>query len=575
MTQGLEIDRRTLMQASGVAGAGALGLGAVTADPDDDHYVVASDTHLGSPYSDSDEFETFLTTDVPELDPDVLVLAGDAFEMWFRGIGSALLEFSNVADRLATLQDNGTDVALVAGNHDRRLVTVGEGLDDEIAPGEPWTIGEEFFFQSGDTEFVAVHGDGPDPIQLNPVSRTLCDGTDALGAILLILVGWWEGMQPWAPVGETGSVTATGKYQSVSLSGSYEDPVVLTSQPAAGGPVQTRTAAGLADGTGSFQLRLDGARQASPVQYAVFERGRHVLGGGTAVEASRTSAGDDWQTVTFEEPFGAAPVVFATVQTTLADRPRARRDARDSREADVSVPQIRNVTEMGFEVRIDGDAEVGFAAVERGDITTRGRHGVAGVDSVEGTDAVGFDRAFADTPAVFAAPQAATGGPAVAASGSVGPAATEVSLQTADGTPASGAVGYLALTGDGPLHASTSSTVPTPDLERRFRSEWQRRLDASDEYLGSAVPEQPPTMAGLEPMATGHEDIKNALLEKYEEFVLFGHTHVPDLGDRYANTGSWTDRSPDSEPQRTYVEIIDGDATVWDWSPDGREKLYD
>ena len=81
-----------------MVGAGALGLGAVTADPDDDHYVIASDTHLGSPFANLSDFEQFLSQDVPVLDPDVLVMAGDCFEMWFRGMSSTLLEYSNVAE---------------------------------------------------------------------------------------------------------------------------------------------------------------------------------------------------------------------------------------------------------------------------------------------------------------------------------------------------------------------------------------------------------------------------------------------------------------------------------------------
>jgi predicted phosphodiesterase len=529
------MDRRTLMQASGVAGAGVLGLGAVSADPDDDHYVIASDAHLGSPFSNGSDFQEFLTTDVPEIDPDVLVIAGDCFEMWFRGMSSALLEYSNVGNYFEMLEENGTDVALVAGNHDRRLVTIGDGLEDP--PGSPWEIGEEFFFESGDQEFVAVHGDGPDPIQIDPISEALCTKTDFIGSILASLIDWWEALEPWTQAGETGSVSVTDSSRTVSLQGSYDDPVVVTSQ-SSGGPVRARVGSSLRTDSDSLELRAaDG-----DIQYAVFDSGRHVLGTGTAVEAGRTAAAGNWQTVTFEDAFDAPPVVLTTVQATDRNRYATRR-GRYSTETGTA--QVRNVTEMGFEVRLDGRGDVGFAAIERGDVTVRGRRGVAGVGA--DSDSLSVERAFADTPSMFVGPQTASD---------------------------DGPVGYLALAGEGPLYASESSTLATPDAEELLQTEWQRRIDAAD-VDSAALPEQPPGMAGLEPAASDDESIKESLLEKYEEFVVFGHTHMPGLGDRYANTGSWTARSPNSVPVNTFLEIQDGEVTVWNWSSDGNEPLYE
>jgi predicted phosphodiesterase len=539
------MDRRTLVQTSGVVGAGALGLGAVSADEDADHYVIASDAHLGSPYANASDYEEFLTTTVPDIDPDVFVMSGDCFEMWFRGMSSVLLEYTRISDYFETLETNGTDVTLVAGNHDRRLVTVGGGLDDP--PGSPWQIGEEFFFQSGDQEFVAVHGDGPDPVQIDPISEALCTQTDFIGSVLAALVGWWEGLSPWEQAGETGSVTVTGS-RAVSLQGSYDDPVVLTARSSGDDPVRAQVSSGPGTTTDTAELQVQGGD--TDVQYAVFESGRHVLGTSTVLEAGHTAAGGDWQTVTFEEAFDTPPVVLTNVQSTGRGlRPagsgpvRARRYGSGGTD---SAPQVRNVTELGFEVRVDGRADIGFAAVERGDITLDGRRGVAGVGAVE-SGALSLGRAFAGTPSVFTTPQ----------------------------TPSeSGSLGYLALTGDGGLYASASTTVPTPDAEQLLESEWQRRIDDAG-LDADALPERPPGMAGLGPMAGEQDSIKESLLEKYEEFVVFGHTHIPGLGERYANSGSWTTRSPDSEPENTFLEIQDGDVTVWDWSPEGREPLFE
>ena len=531
------MDRRTLMQVSGVAGAGALGLGAVTADPASEHYVIASDTHLGSPFANDADFQAFLTTEVPAIDPDTLVMAGDCFEMWFRGMSSALLEYSSVADQFQTLEQNGTDVTLVAGNHDRRLVSVGEGLDDP--PGSPWEIGEEFFFQSGGTEFVAVHGDGPDPIQVDPVSETLCRQTDLIGSVLAALVGWWDGLEPWAHAAETGSVTVTDGSRRVPLEGSYDDPVVVTAG-SADGPVTAGRV-----GADSVELRAPAAD--ADVGYAVFESGRHVLGSSTAVEAGRTVASGGWQTVSFAEPFDSTPVVLADVQT--AGRTRAGRDIRFGRlprRSDTPALRVRNVTELGFEVRVRGTAEVGFAAVEPGDISVRGRHGVADVGAVT-PDSPSFGRVFAETPTLFS---------------------------NAGVVSDPGSTGYVALTGDGPLYVSASTALSTPDAEAMLRSEWEQRVDAAG-IDPDAVPEQPPGMAGLEPTSADDGSIRETLLDTYEEFVIYGHTHMPGLGERYANSGSWTGRSPDSEPENTFIEIQDGAVTVWDWSPDGKSVLYE
>jgi len=127
--------------------------------------------------------------------------------------------------------------------------------------------------------------------------------------------------------------------------------------------------------------------------------------------------------------------------------------------------------------------------------------------------------------------------------------------------------GYLALAGEGPLRASDSTTVTTPDTERLVRSEWQRRLEGTDLTLPEQLTERPPWMSGDD------ESTRSSLLDTYEEFVVFDHIHRPQVGDRYANTGSWTSRSPNSEPENTCLEIQNGEVTLWDWSPDGREQL--
>lgn len=606
MTEGqdgmeLSTDRRTLMKASGAAaGAGALGLaaGSVTADSDQEHYLVASDAHLGSPYANPERFEQFVSTEVPTVDPDVLVLAGDIYEQWFRGMGSTLLEYSNVTEILEMLHANGTEVVVVTGNHDRRLITVGADDNEDLAPGEPWTYADEYFFESGDEEFVAVHGDDGDPLQQDPISQLLCVGTDDFGALMIEVMEWWDGLNPFATVGETGSVTVTATgtdLQRVALSASYDDPVVVTSPPATtDGLVQPRvntlTPARSRRDIDRFEIRLDewedNARvDATTVDYAVLERGRHVLGVDTPAEAGRVTAGDEWVSVSFDEAFDQRPIVLADVQTADDDAWSPRFGGEPATPA---VPDVRNVRPSGFQVRLREDgsgvsspAEVGFLAVERGRPTVQGRRVEAADNVISESGPLGLDREFADTPTLLAAPQTAvTDAPVLPAYEQVGPDSAHLTLRDATGTPVSGTVGYLALGGTGPLLATESTAVPTVNAESRLESKWHTILDEEDELpLPEPIPpeslDSPPAMAGLEPKFLGHDAVRDNLLDMYEEFVVFGHTHMPDLGDRHANSGAWTSRRSGDTPENTYVEIDGGQVTVWNSTPTGREKLFE
>ena len=267
----------------------------------------------------------------------------------------------------------------------------------------------------------------------------------------------------------------------------------------------------------------------------------------SARQPSEPPAPRDWETVTFAEPFDRPPVLLTDTQPTADPA------------GDI---QVRNVTRAGFETRIDGSGSVGYLAVEPGDLTVRGRRGVAGRASVDGRGTVGFDRSFRDRPVTLVSARTPEEG------------SVAVSRAGTDGLTVAGAgsVGYLALQPGG-LHASESSSVRVPTVESRVQSRWEHLTEQAG--TGDLLPDQPPGVAGVEPLATGHEFVKSQLLDSYERFVLFGHTHVPDRGDRYANAGPWTTRGP-SVTENNYIEILDGEVTVWDWSgPGERAPLFD
>jgi len=352
---------------------------------------------------------------------------------------------------------------------------------------------------------------------------------------LLAFIDYVDPLQPWAQVGEVGSTRASDDRSTVETGRTYEDPVVVTTGDGTANPRVRDT------GAGGFEVAAGGGR----LGYAVVERGRHTIGT-TAVEAGRASP-DGWETVTFAEPFDRLPAVLTDTQPTGRGMPKEVR--------------VRNITRAGFEARLDGPGSVGYLAVEPGDLTARGRRGVAGRAAVDGRGTVGFDRTFRNRPVALVSAQ-------TPGRGSVAAPQVETDGLTVAGD---GVVGYLALQPGG-LQASVSSTVSVPAVESQVQAGWERLAEQS---AVDTLPDQPPGVAGSEPLATGHESVKSQLLDTYERFVVFGHTHVPDRGDRYANAGPWTTRGP-NVTENNYVEILDGEVTVWDWSgPGEREPLFE
>jgi UDP-2,3-diacylglucosamine pyrophosphatase LpxH len=594
---------------SGAAGVGTLALGGpVRADQNDEHYVIASDFHLGSPFASEAKSRQFLDEEVPSLDPDVLVLAGDIYEMWWRGKLSSALDVGQFSAQLEQLHESGTDVVLVAGNHDRWLLEVGQDAADLIAPGEPWEVGEEFYFESGETAFVAVHGDEGDIIQRDPLSEWLCLQTDQFGTFLLEVLDLISGL---GTVGEMGSASVAGEdWQSVSLTRQYDDPVVVPGPLGGAGLVRPRLRTGSSLlGTAGFEVRLepwgDGTPASETVDFLAMERGYHEFGTDSAAAVDRLSADGDWQTVSFTEPFEQPPAVFTAVQGTGTSGgpvtgPSARRRRTRGREraagararargedefavvgAPVSV-QVRNVTEMGFDLRLAAETEplpheVGVVAIARGTAALGGGSVEVGVpgDTGGGELPVSFDSLPGDPDQMFAGPQSTTAaGPALTRLSVGGGGDASVSVLAGDGTPVSETVGYLAADGVGLVSAS-SSTALESDPDTVLQQEWETLLASDGPVPVGEAPEVSPTAGLLDPVFAGQQSTRENLLEMFDEFVVFGHTHRPDLGERYVNSGSWTNRSPDSVPQNTYVEIDQGDITVWDWSPGGREPVFE
>lgn len=546
-----------------------------------DHYLVVSDSHLGDRYANGEAFRQFLDEEVPAIDPDMLILAGDIYELQYRGLSSVLLEENGIATRLRDLQDSGTSVRLVAGNHDRRLVSIGRGMGED-APDLPWVVGDEFHFESGDTSFVAAHGDGADPGHVDILNEWLCLLPDDLA---LQLEQFVSGGPP--TVGESGAVAvSTHETTTVPLERTYDTPVVLTSPVTATDetPVQPRVetdAAGtVSPATDRFDLRLatwtGDHRGQETVHYVVFEAGRHVLGLDATVEAGRTVADGAFQQVTFQSAFDRTPMVLASVQTTRpATDTQSGRATRFSGLSDwrvsPAVPAVRSVTPEGFEVRLRGrdtaaptPRTVGFLAV---DVAEAMAGAVTAAQAGDGWRSHRFGRTFFADPAVLATRQ--DGQPVLPRQRDLDGTGVDLLFHHLDGTVASdaGKLAHLAVPGGYTFVAETSSIAPTEteSVETVLEGAWADPPAVEGGDDGRPVTEPADHQFTIQTITDGMLDIYP------DRFVVFGHTHTPALGDRHVNAGAWTERTTSIE--NTYVEIDGGDVTVWDYSPAGREQL--
>jgi UDP-2,3-diacylglucosamine pyrophosphatase LpxH len=589
-----------VLKASGLAaGATALGVAAesVVAQDGAEHYMFASDVHLGSPFSNAGKFEEFLNNEVPSVDPDVLVLNGDVFEMWFRGMSATLLQYTNIASTVEEIHQNGTEVVLTAGNHDRRLITIGEQVPDAVTPGAPWQIGNDFFFESGGRSFVATHGDSGDPLQVNPLSNLLCATSDSTGGLLVDLYNWFTGTDSGTAVGSAGPETVTTtdpEWQTTTFDGSDSDSVVLTSpvESTGGPPVQARVKHGYSTASwnpNSVDIRVESwtpfGRVDDPdqtVHCAVLETGRHAIGRNDVAVTGRTVAGGEWTTVTFDEQFDDRPVVFTEVQSTNVDD-EVQWTLTPSRST------VRNVTKSGFEVRVHepddetpAQQEVAFVAVEPG----RSIHGdgiaeVATTGIADDTwQTVTFEQEFDDVSVLLAAVQTDDGTPVIPQYRNLDSGSVELSFRTTSGQfTGSATVNYLVLGDTDTFYASTGGSVgASGNSSQQVQQQWQEIIESADVIDASEMPDQPPGMAGARSsrFSTRASTAQNLLDIYPDAFVVFGHTHVPTVGNRYVNSGAWTSRGGRSNlPENTYIEIDSGDITVWNWQPTGREILFD
>lgn len=180
--------------------------------------VHVSDIHLGhESHHNPRKFADFMSNVVSKINPDLLIVAGDFLEFWRSSIESVLTNYREQISTLLSLLDT-TQVALIAGNHDYRLID----LQADII------VTEGVRFKSGDTMFKSIHGHNYDAKNSNNYSNEgLCLTSDETGAAM---DKYWDaitGVLPFklsfnrATLGAPNTATPFGPVQHLS------DPDVL------------------------------------------------------------------------------------------------------------------------------------------------------------------------------------------------------------------------------------------------------------------------------------------------------------------------------------------------------------
>jgi hypothetical protein len=221
-----------------------------------------------------------------------------------------------------------------------------------------------------------------------------------------------DGNREIRPIGEAGQVTVRqegAEWHTVTLSRTYEKPVVVMGPPAHRGehPLTVRVR-NVQPGQFEFRLEeweyLDGPRMTTTLSYLVVEAGSHRLADGTPVEAGIASAvSTSWRRIN-ASAFSAAPVYFAQVASANDAMPVAVR--------------LRHASASGFEVQLqESEAQPDDHAAEEVHLIGMGETVISGLLEVGRTEDAVTDRwftiPFAESfrePSFVAAMQSSDGG---------------------------------------------------------------------------------------------------------------------------------------------------------------------
>jgi len=238
-------------------------------------------------------------------------------------------------------------------------------------------------------------------------------GSDS-GSGLLNAAGALGGSSPSSSIGETGSVetkqSGPDQWHSVSLSGSYTDPIVIMNPLShdGGHPSHVRLRNVTGDGF-EFKIEewkyLDGWHTSETTQYLVVEAGTHELADGSLLEAGTVTTQTDFTDVSLTQSFDSTPVVFGQAQTFNGNHP--------------IVTRLRDVSSSSLSLKVqEEEAEgwhatetVGYLALQAGAGSNGGQTYEVGRTANTVTDdwtTISFDQSYG-TPLFIASMQTADG----------------------------------------------------------------------------------------------------------------------------------------------------------------------
>ncbi|ADW16541.1 PKD domain containing protein [Desulfobulbus propionicus DSM 2032] len=138
---------------------------------------------------------------------------------------------------------------------------------------------------------------------------------------------------------ETGEVAVTGEWVRVSLSSTFQNPVVIAGPASFNDPAPGVIRLRNVDATG-FDIKftewnyLDGAHPQETASYLVIEKGHHTLPDGSMVEAGSFTGKTSFATIPFNQAFSKKPVMMTTIAS--------------NNETDTISGRIKDVTTSGF-----------------------------------------------------------------------------------------------------------------------------------------------------------------------------------------------------------------------------------
>ncbi len=358
---------------------------------------------------------------------------------------------------------------------------------------------------------------------------------------------------PRAPIGEVHRLVLTDAAQTVTFAHSYDAPVLVAQGASFVGPDPvTVRLLDVTQGGATLRLQepnyLDGVHSAEAVTLLVMESGRHELADGTAIEAGLhttgrlTSAGFD--SVRFEMPFDAPPVLLSTVMTDNGpDWVVTRHDAASASGFSVALQEEEALNGGGHAAE-----QIGWVAIEAGRGAWSGltweAGTAAGIDSFGGRHAFAapFDAApgiVANLATMFGLDPAMPRLSEVDAAGFTGWAQEEASLD-AETVHLAERLDYLAIGGEGALHGFTRAPV-IAQAGTAFATHEPVTIDLAHRFDDPVVFATATTANGLQPATVRIESLApdRLSLAMQEPLWLDGAHALEQISWLVVEAGAW------------------------------------